>query len=50
MDLIRFVLSKLTAGEKKILEPVYKDAGNAAVSLLSEDVSMVMNRYNGKRI
>ena len=50
MDLIRFVLSNFTAGEKKLLQNVYEDAACAAVSIFTDGTEKTMNQYNGKRV
>jgi len=50
IDLIRFVLSKFGAAEKKALETVFDDAASAAVEIFSEGTERVMNVYNGKRV
>lgn len=49
MDLVDFVLKKLTKEECALMEPAIRDAAKAAVSIVENGVPNTMNRYNGKR-
>ncbi|MBR0087390.1 MAG: aminoacyl-tRNA hydrolase [Lachnospiraceae bacterium] len=48
-DQIRFVLSRLTAGERKFLDQALEFAADAASVILTDGVDRAMNLYNGKK-
>lgn len=47
-DLADWVLSTFSALEEKALGPALKDAGNAALCIMDNDVQTSANRFNGK--
>jgi len=48
-DLADWVLSAFTASEEKALVPALKDAGDAALCIITSGVSEAANRYNGRK-
>ena len=47
-DLADWVLSSFSALEEKALEPALKNAGEAALCIIENDVPTAANRFNGK--
>lgn len=47
-DLADWVLSSFSALEEKSLEPALKNAGEAAMCIIKNDVQTAANRFNGK--
>ena len=49
MDLVKFVLSHFGAKEREVLEKTYRDAADAAVTVMNDGPDAAMNLFNGKR-
>ncbi|MBR4767502.1 MAG: aminoacyl-tRNA hydrolase, partial [Lachnospiraceae bacterium] len=49
MDLIDFVLKKMTKEECEMIAPAIRDGALAAEAIILNGVPAAMNRYNGKR-
>lgn len=49
MDLADYVLSRFGAGEQKLMDEAFKEAAEAAVSMMTDGAERAMNHYNTKK-
>lgn len=48
-DLADYVLGHFSKEDQKTMEEAFKEAGNAAVTIMTEGLDAAMNRFNGKK-
>lgn len=48
-DLADYVLGHFSKEDQKTMEKAFKEAGNAAVTIMTEGLDAAMNRFNGKK-
>lgn len=48
-DLVDYVLGHFSKEDQKTMEEAFKEAGNAAVTIMTEGLDAAMNRFNGKK-
>lgn len=48
-DLADYVLGHFSKDDQKTMEEAFKEAGNAAVTIMTEGLDAAMNRFNGKK-
>lgn len=49
MDLAAYVLSRFSQGEQKLMDDAFREAGAAAVTIMTEGVDRAMNIFNRKK-
>jgi PTH1 family peptidyl-tRNA hydrolase len=49
-DTVNYVLGTFSEDEKELLRPAVQDAAEAAICWLQNDITVTMNRFNGKAI